>query len=500
MSNPNRPFGWRKRIGLLSPTVIETASYDFYRLAPDGVSMCATTSNIEQSATDLAGEGTRTHNPCKSLILAIHFQCKEGTRGHEGAGRTYPKPTPNFSRARPMRLTTATIRALALPPGATDKTYFDDGLPGFGLRLRASGAVSWVVQYDFGGKTKKVTLGTPAILDPGAARTKAKDILAAVRLGIDPAADKRQAQERAAETFGALLVRYFVFKQAKAKPGSRSFKEVERHLAKYAKPLHARPLMTIDRRAVAGLVSAIASKAGPSAANNMLGSLSGYFTWLIREGLLEGVNPASYVNKAVANKGRDRVLTPSEFAKIWNALGDSDYADIFKLLTYTAARKTEIGALRWDEIRFEESVIELPASRTKNGKPHIIPLVPQALAILQARPINDREYVFGYGRGFTGWAWAKRALDERVGPMAPWVLHDLRRFFSTVAHDQLGVPPHIAEACLGHIAGFKSGVAATYNRASYLDERRRALEKWRAYLDEVVSGKRASAKVVRLRK
>ena len=47
MSNPNRPFGWRKRIGLLSPTVIETAAYDFYRLAPDGVSMCATTSHIE---------------------------------------------------------------------------------------------------------------------------------------------------------------------------------------------------------------------------------------------------------------------------------------------------------------------------------------------------------------------------------------------------------------------------------------------------------------------
>jgi maleate cis-trans isomerase len=45
MSNPDRPFGWRKRIGLLSPTVIETAAYDFYRLAPDGVSMCATTSN-----------------------------------------------------------------------------------------------------------------------------------------------------------------------------------------------------------------------------------------------------------------------------------------------------------------------------------------------------------------------------------------------------------------------------------------------------------------------
>ena len=52
MSNPDRPFGWRKRIGLLSPTVIETAAYDFYRVAPDGVSMCATTSNIEHWSRD----------------------------------------------------------------------------------------------------------------------------------------------------------------------------------------------------------------------------------------------------------------------------------------------------------------------------------------------------------------------------------------------------------------------------------------------------------------
>ncbi|MCC6776486.1 MAG: hypothetical protein IT537_07600 [Hyphomicrobiales bacterium] len=52
MTNPDRPFGWRKRIGILSPTVIETSAYDFYRLAPDGVSMCATTSNIEHWSKD----------------------------------------------------------------------------------------------------------------------------------------------------------------------------------------------------------------------------------------------------------------------------------------------------------------------------------------------------------------------------------------------------------------------------------------------------------------
>ena len=52
MSRPDQPFGWRKRIGLLSPTVIETTAYDFYKVAPDGVTMCATTSNIDHWDTD----------------------------------------------------------------------------------------------------------------------------------------------------------------------------------------------------------------------------------------------------------------------------------------------------------------------------------------------------------------------------------------------------------------------------------------------------------------
>jgi maleate cis-trans isomerase len=52
MSTPDRPFGWRKRVGLLSPTVIETTAYDFYKVAPDGVSMCAITSNVEHWSKD----------------------------------------------------------------------------------------------------------------------------------------------------------------------------------------------------------------------------------------------------------------------------------------------------------------------------------------------------------------------------------------------------------------------------------------------------------------
>src|SRR5262249_15072329 len=184
-------------------------------------------------------------------------------------------------------------------------------------------------------------------------------------------------------------------------------------LAKWAGRLPGGRVAAIDRRAVAGLVSSIASKNGAAAANNMLGSLSGYFTWLIREGLLEGANPASYVNKPVTNGSRERVLSLGEFREIWNALGDSDYADIVRLLAWTAARKTEIGALVWDEIDFDAAEIRLPAARCKNNKPHIIPLVPQAVAMLKVRPQNGREFIFGRGKGFSGWALAKAALDER---------------------------------------------------------------------------------------
>jgi hypothetical protein len=75
MSNPDRPFGWRKRIGLLSPTVIKTAAYDFYRLAPDGVSMCATTSNIEHWVSFVAGEGVRRRQPRNCWIFLDRVHC-----------------------------------------------------------------------------------------------------------------------------------------------------------------------------------------------------------------------------------------------------------------------------------------------------------------------------------------------------------------------------------------------------------------------------------------
>src|SRR5262245_8493607 len=395
-----------------------------------------------------------------------------------------------------MKLNATTIKKLTLPPGVADRIFFDDDLGGYGVRLRAGGSASYVVQYDLGGKSRRVTLGSTALLDQGVARAKAKDLLAQLRLGGDPAVDKRMRRTQAAETFGVLVRRYLIAHQQDWRP--QSFKQVERRLFKLARPLHPLPLTSIDRRTISGLIADIAESNGPTAATNAHGTLAGYFSWLMREGLLDQ-NPMLYTNKPKPRPGRDRVLTEDELRALWTALGDDDYGNIVKLLAYTAARRGEIGDLLWNEVDLDAAVIELPPHRMKSGRPHLIPLSGPALAILSERQRNGRDHVFGRGQsGFRGWSRARKALDATIAGERPsWVLHDLRRLASTVMHD-IGISPHIVERCLAHV-GHQSGTPGTYNKAQYAAETRRAMERWAEYVDAIVSGKRP-ATVVKLRR
>jgi integrase len=403
-----------------------------------------------------------------------------------------------------MKLTTTSIKALTLPEGARDKTFFDDELPGFGVRLRAGGSAKLIVQYDLGGKTRRVTLGAIALLDLGEARKRAREILAARALGRDPAAEKQDRARAFLESFGALLPRYLAFKRTELRP--RSYRETERHLRQYAKPLHSRPVASIDRRAIAALLATLTEKNGAGAAKCARASLGGYFTWLLREGLVD-TNPVAFTNKPAEHGARTRVLGDGELREIWWALeGAGQYADIVRLLVLTAARRAEIGDLSWDEINFDAAVIELPAIRMKGGHPHTIPLSGPALAILAARQPNGR-LVFGRGRaGFVGWSSAKRTLDTRIAvnrkaagiaePMPAWVLHDLRRLASTRMHELGIAPPHVIERVLAHHQG---GISAVYNRADYIAEKRRALARWAVFVEETVSGKQPAEKIIKLR-
>jgi integrase len=387
-----------------------------------------------------------------------------------------------------VKLTATSIRSVALPKGQRERTYFDPTLPGFGVRIRAGGGRTFVVQYKRGGQHRRLTLGAVSSLDLGKARATAKDLLAAVRLGRDPFAERTEARAQAAETFGALLPRYLDRQQAKLKP--RSYVETERHLRINAKRLHSRAVKAIDRRMIAALLAEIAETRGPAAANRTRASLSTYFMWLAREGLVE-VNVVSNTNRAPESGARSRVLTDDELRDIWNTAGDDRYGSIVRLLMLTAARRDEIAGLSWPEVDLDNALVALPPTRTKNRRQHEIPLSPPALAILQAQPRRG-DFVFGgVGQsGFQGWSKCKGELDARLDAAMPeWRLHDLRRTASTVMHDRLAVAPHYVEAVLGHVSGHKAGVAGHYNYARYEKEKRRALDTWAEHLFAIAEGR-----------
>src|SRR5262249_13074025 len=184
-----------------------------------------------------------------------------------------------------MRLTGETVRKLALPRGVTDRLFFDDDLPGFGIRVRAGGSKTWLVQYGVAGKTRRMVLGITAQIDPGKARATAKDLLAKVRLGGDPAVEKKRARIRAAETMGAVLPLYLAHQRARVlRPNSLT--QIVRNLEVYSRSLHASPIADVDRRMISALLLSIAERNGPRASYQLRKTLCAFFAWAAREGLV----------------------------------------------------------------------------------------------------------------------------------------------------------------------------------------------------------------------
>jgi integrase len=385
-----------------------------------------------------------------------------------------------------MKLTASTVRAAKLSPGKSEAIFFDDDVPGFGLRLRERGSRSFVYQYKLGAKQRRMSLGIASPLTVAEARKNAATLQARVKLGEDPASDRADARLQAAETFKAVAVRYLDHLRPTYRP--RSFRHIERHLTVNARPLHESQLAKIERRDVASVISAAA---GPVAGNRLRSSLSGFFVWAMSRGLCEHI---PVLGTAIAEeRPRERVLSSSELRAIWNALEADHFGAIIKLLALTGQRADEIASLRWSEI--QDGAIALPAERTKNGRPHTIPLSPPALAIIQDHPRRQgRDLIFGRrAGGFSGWSKAKRQLDERiveaVGKALPrWTVHDLRR--SAATHmAEIGVQPHIIEAILNHVSGHKAGVAGIYNRSTYEREKATALALWADRLMAIVEGR-----------
>jgi integrase len=394
-----------------------------------------------------------------------------------------------------MKLTAKNVAALVLPDGKSEAIFYDTDLSGFGLRLRGGGSRTWVFTYKIGSQHRRITLGSATALTPARARETAGELHAAVRLGKDPAGEKFEGRVRAAETMGAILPAYLGRQRGHLRP--RSYVECERHLLKNCKPLLGLLLSKIDRRTVAARISDIANTSGAVSANRARAALSAFFSWTMREGLLDN-NPVVGTNRQ-PEKSRTRVLSDDELRIILRACGSDDFSIIVRLLMATGQRANEIAHLRWNEV-FDDRIV-LPPSRTKNAREHSVPLVPAVAALIHNRPRRN-DFVFGrrQGRPFGGWSLSKTILDQRINAMGhklePWVIHDLRRTMATRMAES-GTAPHIIEAVLNHVSGHKAGIHGVYNRASYEPQKRAALEKWSEHLETIVTGKSPS-KIVKL--
>ena len=133
---------------------------------------------------------------------------------------------------------------------------------------------------------------------------------------------------------------------------------------------------------MAGVLTATAARLSGASANRVRTSLSSFFGWSIREGLLDA-NPAAWTERR-EEVARNRLFTDDELREIWAALRDDAYGDIMRLLILCGARREEIGALRWSEVNADRGLISLAPERTKNLRQHEVPLSTQARAITRA--------------------------------------------------------------------------------------------------------------------
>jgi integrase len=409
-----------------------------------------------------------------------------------------------------MRFTKPAIAALAMPSGKTDVIWWDDALPGFGHRIRAGGKRTWVVQYRIGTRQHRMTLGSAAAMDLDQARAEAKRALSQVGLAISPQTEKVKAKTALAVTLGALVAQYLDHQERRVAEGTlrpRSIEETRRFLERGWKPLHALPATAIGRADVAARLNVLAKENGPVSADRARAALSALCTWAMRDGLLDA-NPVSATNRPAGPRSRDRVLSDAELVEVWKACRDDDHGRIVRLLVLTGQRREEVGAMTLDELDLGKALWSIPGARTKNHRPHEVPLSDAALSILgQVHRRADREMLFGQGEGaFSGWSNCKERLDARIlaarkaaaekagadparaKTIAPWRLHDLRRTAATRMSD-IGIDPHVVEAVLNHVSGAKAGVAGTYNRSAYAKEKREALNRWAEHVTALVQGR-----------
>ena len=207
-----------------------------------------------------------------------------------------------------VKLNQRNVAGLKLPKGALDKIYFDDGLRGFGFRLRSEGSRlsrTWVAQYRARGRTRRQTIGDYEKVAAEQARATAKVIFGEVAAGKDPQSVRQEQRLSAARSLRSVAETYLEMKAATLRPASL---RMARHylLGGHFRVLHSSAVTDIERSDVASCLNRITRDSGRVTGRMARSALSSLFTWCLRQGITDS-NPVVGTEASPAT-ARERVL------------------------------------------------------------------------------------------------------------------------------------------------------------------------------------------------
>lgn len=386
----------------------------------------------------------------------------------------------------------------------------DDG--GLYLYVAPSGAKTWRYDFRFLGRRQTLTIGPYPEVSLKKARKRHQGARELLEDGQNPAVakqrEKRSKHSAAANTLEAIAQEWLEEMRPHRSPSWGVL--VGGWFVNHINPvLGNRPLDAIEPADVLGLMRSIAggtakSCAGeplPRTAENVRWIISRVYSWAIRN-LKTKINPAREVRGAIQlppTKHHEPLKAkelPDFLTKIGAYDGRPETRIALGLLALTFVRGNELVGATWDEFDLEAKEWRIPAARMKMKAEHIVPLSRQALACLkELRPLTGkREHLFPHLGD------PKRSMSDetlrsaliKMGYKGKFSPHGIRSTASTQLNEQ-GWRPDVIERQLAHME--RDRIRAAYNRADYLEERRKMMQSWADYLDGLRSG---GAKVVNI--
>lgn len=396
----------------------------------------------------------------------------------------------------PMALTDTAIRNAK--PADKPRRLFDGG--GLYLEVSPAGGKWWRLKYRHGGKEKRLSLGTypdTGLADARAKREGARKLLAA---GVDPGeqrkAEKAAGEERAANSF-EVIAREWHRKQSATwveLHASRIMLRLENDIFPW---LGAKPVVSITAKELLATVNRIVDRGAVESAHRVLQNCGQVFRYAIATGRAER-NPAADLRDALPPVKPTHHASLTDPAKVGELLRAMDgYAGSFvtrcalQLAPLLFVRPGELRQAEWAEMDLDAAEWNIPAEKMKMREPHLVPLPPQAIAILRElhKLTGTGRYLFPSARSRQR-PMSNNAVNAALRRMGydkdTMTGHGFRAMARTILDEVLHVRPDYIEHQLAHAVRDPNGRA--YNRTAHLPERRKMMEQWAAYLDTLKAG------------